>query len=103
MSHDTRTYCKSGFAGKGSPSLTIWWQFAIRTTIRNHHAMKSDDVIKRVADLVGQPHTVDLKKYDRLVLVDVYRVSIKTSLSFIEYLVGLASTTTSDRFIYRIY
>ncbi|KAI4204319.1 MAG: hypothetical protein LQ350_001299 [Teloschistes chrysophthalmus] len=48
-------------------------KFAIRTTIRNNHAMKRDDVIKRVADLVGGPHTVDLKNYDRLILVDVYR------------------------------
>ena len=38
--------------------------------------MKRDDIIKRVADLVGQPHTVDLKGYDRMILVDVYRVSI---------------------------
>ena len=37
--------------------------------------MKRDDLIKRVADLVGKPHTVDLKRYDRLILVDVYRVS----------------------------
>ncbi|KAL8924734.1 MAG: hypothetical protein Q9172_002552 [Xanthocarpia lactea] len=48
-------------------------KFAIRTTIRNNHTMKRDDVIKRVADLVGQPHTVDLKGYDRMILVDVYR------------------------------
>ncbi|KAL9580951.1 MAG: hypothetical protein Q9212_004183 [Teloschistes hypoglaucus] len=48
-------------------------KFAIRTTIRNNHAMKRDDVIKRVADLVGGPHTVDLKNYDRLILVDVSR------------------------------
>ena len=51
-------------------------QFAIRTTIRNNHAMKRDDVIKRVADLVGEPHTVNLKNYDWLILVDIYRVSI---------------------------
>ncbi|KAL8681064.1 MAG: hypothetical protein Q9186_002776 [Xanthomendoza sp. 1 TL-2023] len=48
-------------------------KFAIRTTIRNNHAMKRDDIIKRVADLVGEPHTVDLKNYDQLILVDVYR------------------------------
>ncbi|KAL8926512.1 MAG: hypothetical protein Q9208_002839 [Pyrenodesmia sp. 3 TL-2023] len=49
------------------------WKFAIRPTIRNNHAMKRDDVIKRVADLVGKSHTVDLKHYDRLVLIDIYR------------------------------
>ncbi|KAL8897316.1 MAG: hypothetical protein Q9192_002642 [Flavoplaca navasiana] len=48
-------------------------KFAIRTTIRNNHAMKRDDVIKRVADLVGEPHTVNLKNYDWLILVDIYR------------------------------
>ncbi|KAL8789088.1 MAG: hypothetical protein Q9213_001351 [Squamulea squamosa] len=48
-------------------------KFAIRTTIRNNHAMKRDDIIKRVADLVGEPHTVDLKNYNQMILVDVYR------------------------------
>ncbi|KAL8716805.1 MAG: hypothetical protein Q9225_005897 [Loekoesia sp. 1 TL-2023] len=48
-------------------------KFAIRPTIRNHHTMKRDDIIKRVADLVGNPHTVDLTHYDQLILVDVYR------------------------------
>ena len=36
--------------------------------------MKRDDVIKLVADLVGKRHSVDLKNYDHLILVDVYRV-----------------------------
>ncbi|KAI4286398.1 MAG: hypothetical protein L6R35_004347 [Caloplaca aegaea] len=49
------------------------WKFAIRPTIRNHQAMKRDEIIKRVADLAGKPHTVDLTRYDRLILVDVYR------------------------------
>ncbi|KAL8766685.1 MAG: hypothetical protein Q9209_006615 [Squamulea sp. 1 TL-2023] len=48
-------------------------KFAIRTTIRNNHAMKRDNIIKRVADLVGEPHTVDLKNYNQMILVDVYR------------------------------
>ncbi|KAL8724029.1 MAG: hypothetical protein Q9166_008173 [cf. Caloplaca sp. 2 TL-2023] len=58
-------------------------KFAIRTTIRNNHAMKRDDIIKRVADLVGEPHTVDLKHYDHLVLVDIYRVSIPPPTNFL--------------------
>ena len=37
--------------------------------------MKRDAVIKQVADAVGAPHTVDLTKYDLLVIVEVYRVS----------------------------
>ncbi|KAI4141722.1 MAG: hypothetical protein L6R39_005213 [Caloplaca ligustica] len=51
----------------------VSWKFAIRPTVRNHNTMKRDDIIKRVADLVGKPHTVDLKCYDKLILVDVYR------------------------------
>ncbi|KAL9026902.1 MAG: hypothetical protein Q9196_004504 [Gyalolechia fulgens] len=57
------------FHGGGTSAL----KFAIRPTIRNHHTMKRDDIIKQVAEKVGKPHTVDLKHYDRLILVDVYR------------------------------
>ncbi|KAI4220426.1 MAG: hypothetical protein L6R36_007631 [Xanthoria steineri] len=55
-------------------------KYAIRTTIRNNDTMKRDEVIKRVADLVGEPHTVDLKNYDRLILVDVYRMILGMSV-----------------------
>ncbi|KAL8708799.1 MAG: hypothetical protein Q9220_006360 [cf. Caloplaca sp. 1 TL-2023] len=48
-------------------------KFAIRTTIRNHHTMKRDDIIKRVADLVGERHKVDLTNYNHLIMVDIYR------------------------------
>ncbi|KAL8934922.1 MAG: hypothetical protein Q9216_005667 [Gyalolechia sp. 2 TL-2023] len=57
------------FHGEGKTAL----KYAIRPTIRNHHTMKRDDIIKQVAELVGKPHIVDLKHYDRLILVDVYR------------------------------
>lgn len=50
-------------------------QFAIRTTIRNHHVLKRDDVISQVAAAVGDKHSVDLKNYDRLILVEIYQVS----------------------------
>lgn len=36
--------------------------------------MKRDDVIKQVATAVGSQHKVDLKNYDLLILVDIYRV-----------------------------
>ena len=49
-------------------------KFAIRPTRRNHNVMKRDDIIKQIARAVGRGHKVDLKKYDRLILVDVYRV-----------------------------
>lgn len=37
--------------------------------------MNRDDVIKRVADIVGPKHSVDLKNFDLLILVEIYRVS----------------------------
>ena len=49
-------------------------KFAIRPTIRNHNVMKRDGIIKQIATAVGPRHTVDLKNYDLLILVDVYRV-----------------------------
>ncbi|KIV82124.1 hypothetical protein PV11_04254 [Exophiala sideris] len=52
-------------------------KFAIRPTIRNNNKLDRDQVIRVVADKIGAlgqgMHTVDLKGYDKLVLVDVYR------------------------------
>ncbi|KAI4165004.1 MAG: hypothetical protein LQ342_001280 [Letrouitia transgressa] len=48
-------------------------KFAIQPTFRNHSVMKRDDVIRQIASLVGKPHTVDLKSYDCLILVYIYR------------------------------
>jgi len=50
-------------------------RFAIRPTRRNHNVMKRDEIIRQVAAGVGRGHRVDLKNYDYLILVDVYRVS----------------------------
>jgi tRNA acetyltransferase TAN1 len=50
-------------------------QYAIRPTIRHNDALSRDEVIKTVAAAVGSEHTVDLKNYDLLILVEVYRVS----------------------------
>lgn len=36
--------------------------------------MKRDDVIRQVAAAVGEQHSVDLEHYDRLILVEIYRV-----------------------------
>lgn len=49
-------------------------QFAIRPNMRNHNILKRDAVIKTVAGLVGQPHKVDLKNYDLLIIVEIYQV-----------------------------
>lgn len=49
-------------------------KFAIKPTIRNHSTLKRDDIIKQIATMVGQGHSVDLKNYDYLILVDIYKV-----------------------------
>ncbi len=51
-------------------------KFAIRPTIRNNNTMKRDDMIRQIATIVGPGHMVDLKGYDVLILVDVYRVGL---------------------------
>ena len=49
-------------------------KFAIRPTVRDHtKGLTRDCIIKTVADLVGKRHRVDLKNYDFLVLVEVYK------------------------------
>ena len=55
-------------------------KFAIRPTRRNHNIMKRDDIIRQIARAVGGDHRVDLKGYDRLILVDVYRVGYSDAL-----------------------
>jgi tRNA acetyltransferase TAN1 len=52
-------------------------QFAIRPTIRNHNTLARLTVIKQIASLVGQEHQVDLKNYDLLIVVEIYKVSIR--------------------------
>lgn len=59
--------------------------------------MKRDDVIKRVADLVGKSHTVDLKHYDRLILIDIYRVSTPQPFSNIMGKVYRETVAEHDR------
>ena len=49
-------------------------QFAIRPTIRNHNVLSRDTIIKQVASLVGHGHEVDLKNYDLLIVVEIYKV-----------------------------
>lgn len=55
--------------------LTLFGQFAIRPTLRNHNILARDSVIKQVASIVGPGHQVDLKNYELLVVVEVYQVS----------------------------
>jgi len=70
LEHVCRSVLRPHFHAGGSAK-----KYAIRPTIRNSNALSRDEVIKTVATAVGPEHTVDLKNYDLLILVDVYRVS----------------------------
>ncbi|KAI9882151.1 MAG: hypothetical protein M1823_006107, partial [Watsoniomyces obsoletus] len=48
-------------------------KFAIRPTIRSSNQMKRDAVIQTVAAAVGPKHQVDLKNYDRCILVEIFK------------------------------
>jgi tRNA acetyltransferase TAN1 len=53
-------------------------QFCVRPNMRNHNTLKRDAIIKTIAGLVGQPHRVDLKNYDLLITVEIYKVGSLT-------------------------
>jgi tRNA acetyltransferase TAN1 len=61
-----------GFYG---PRRSHSWrkQFAIRPNIRNNSVLTRDLVIQLVAQAVGPGHKVDLKQFDVLILVEVYK------------------------------
>lgn len=67
---------ESGINNAGKP-LSQGFKFAIRPTIRNNNKLDRDQVIQIVAAKVEalgkKKHTVDLKGYDKLILIDVYR------------------------------
>ncbi|KAK0934495.1 hypothetical protein LTR29_013905 [Friedmanniomyces endolithicus] len=48
-------------------------KFAIRPSIRNHNILSRDSVIKQIASDVGLDHTVDLKNYELLIIVEIYQ------------------------------
>lgn len=48
-------------------------KFAIRPTIRNNTKIPRDELISNTAKLVGHRHKVDLKGYDKLVLVECFK------------------------------
>lgn len=54
--------------------LTNSLQFAIRPTSRNHTTLDRDQIINIVASAVGAPHKVDLTNYDKLILVEAFKV-----------------------------
>ena len=61
-------------------------KFAIRPTFRDHNVLKRDALIKQVARAVGDGYAVDLKKPDKVILVDVYRGVLGIAVVGSEYL-----------------
>lgn len=56
--------------------------FAIQVTRRNFNTLEKEDIIKTIANCVGRDHghKVDLKKYDKLILVECYKNNIGMSV-----------------------
>ena len=44
--------------------------------MRGNEKFNRDAIIKTVADVVGPAHPVDLKNYDKIILVDVVQVRL---------------------------
>lgn len=57
-------------------------KFAIQVSKRNFNALSKGDIIKRVAECVGQDHghKVDLKNYDKLIMIEGYKSNIGMSV-----------------------
>lgn len=57
-------------------------KFAIQVTRRNFNAIEKEDIIKLVAATVGREHghTVDLKEYDKLIMVECFKNNIGMSV-----------------------
>lgn len=57
-------------------------KFAIQVTRRNFNTLEKEDIIKTIANCVGREHghSVDLKKYDKLILVECYKNNIGMSV-----------------------
>lgn len=57
-------------------------KFAIQVTRRNFNALEKGLIIKTVAECVGKDHghSVDLKNYDKLILIECYKTNIGMSV-----------------------
>ncbi|EPY50693.1 tRNA acetyltransferase [Schizosaccharomyces cryophilus OY26] len=55
-------------------------KFAVQATIRNHSILKKDDIYRSIAKCVGREHKVDLKNYDLLIMVQVFKNIIGMSV-----------------------
>ncbi|KAL1885115.1 hypothetical protein Plec18167_001772 [Paecilomyces lecythidis] len=70
-----REILKPHFHSGGPPK-----KYAIRPNVRGNKQLGRDIIIKTVADVVGPDHSVDLKNYDLLILVDVIQNIIGMSV-----------------------
>ncbi|KZZ93439.1 THUMP domain containing protein [Moelleriella libera RCEF 2490] len=50
------------------------YSYAIRHNIRNHNALKSVDVIKKVANLIDDKHKVNLGQPDKVILIEIFQL-----------------------------
>lgn len=57
-------------------------KFAIQVSRRNFNALEKEDIINTIASKVGRErgHTVDLKNYDKLILVECFKSNIGMSV-----------------------
>ena len=57
-------------------------KFAISVSKRNFNAMSSQEIIRTIAECIGKEHghSVDLKNYDKLILVECYKSNIGMSV-----------------------
>ncbi|KAK6205279.1 thump domain-containing protein [Scheffersomyces amazonensis] len=57
-------------------------KFAIQINKRNFNAIPKDNIIKAVAECVGREHghQVDLKNYDKLIMVECYKTNVGMSV-----------------------
>lgn len=58
------------------------FKFAIQVSKRNFNALEKPELIRTIAECVGRDHghSVDLKKYDKLILVECYKSNIGMSV-----------------------
>ena len=58
------------------------YKFAIQVSKRNFNALQKPDIIKAIAESVGRDHghSVDLKNYEKLIMVECYKSNIGMSV-----------------------
>lgn len=60
-------------------------KFAIKVSSRNFNTIDRMDIIKQVASHVGNKHSVDLKNYDKLILIECFKNNIGMSVVSSDY------------------